>query len=151
MTAEVAIMNRMGIALAADSAVTLGIGKTYNTADKLFALSKFHPVGIMMYNNARIMDIECETIIKSYHDFLGTKSFDTLSEYARDFLHYLETFPYFSEEHLRSYFRSLCRITFSHVLSEFLDKLHKEFDGKENIENAQIDAAFNASLKEVKH
>ena len=46
MTAEVAIMNTQGIALAADSAVTLSIGKTYNSADKLFALSKDHPVGM---------------------------------------------------------------------------------------------------------
>jgi hypothetical protein len=34
MTAEVAIMNTQGIALAAGSAVTLSIGKTYNSADR---------------------------------------------------------------------------------------------------------------------
>jgi hypothetical protein len=57
MTAEVAILNKSGIALAADSAVTLGVGKTYNTADKLFALSKYHPVGIMIYSSASLMGI----------------------------------------------------------------------------------------------
>ena len=40
MTCEVAVMNKHGIALAADSAVTLGGGeKIYHGAEKLFALS----------------------------------------------------------------------------------------------------------------
>jgi hypothetical protein len=51
MTAEVVIMNRKGLAIAADSAVTLGgSGKIYNTVDKLFALSRYRPVGIMFFN-----------------------------------------------------------------------------------------------------
>jgi hypothetical protein len=52
MTTEVAIINKEAIALAADSAVTVKISddtKIYNSANKLFALSKFHPVGIMIY------------------------------------------------------------------------------------------------------
>jgi hypothetical protein len=150
MTAEVAIMNTQGIALAADSAVTLGVGKTYNSADKLFALSKYHPVGIMIYSSASIMDIEWETIIKSYRDFLGKKSFDALSEYAGDFINYLSKFPYFTEEQIQDYLRSVCFDVFSHVLSLFLDDLHAEFDGKENIELSRIDAVFAAALKNIK-
>jgi hypothetical protein len=150
MTAEVAIMNTQGIALAADSAVTLGVGKTYNSADKLFALSKYHPVGIMMYSSAGIMGIEWETIIKTYRDFLGTKSFDTLSEYAGDFINYLSKFPYFTDEQMKDYLKSVCFDVFSHVLSWFLDDLHAEFDGKENIEFSQIDAFFNTTLKNIK-
>jgi hypothetical protein len=48
MTAEVAVMNKIAIALAADSAVTIetpnGL-KAYHTANKVFTLSKFAPVG----------------------------------------------------------------------------------------------------------
>lgn len=42
MTAEVAILNREAVVIAADSAVTLGspVGKVYNSANKLFALSR---------------------------------------------------------------------------------------------------------------
>ncbi len=48
MTCEVAVMNKRGIALAADSAVTLGNGpKIYHTAEKLFPLSPSVPVAIM--------------------------------------------------------------------------------------------------------
>jgi hypothetical protein len=42
MTAEVAVMNKMAVALAADSAVTVshsGGFKIYNTVNKLFMLS----------------------------------------------------------------------------------------------------------------
>ena len=98
MTAEVAIMNTEGIAMAADSAVTLSGGKIYNSADKLFALSKYYPVGIMMYSSATIMGVAWEIIIKSYRDYLGSKSFDKLSEYETDFINYLSRFPYFTEK-----------------------------------------------------
>jgi hypothetical protein len=150
MTAEVAIMNTQGIALAADSAVTLGAGKTYNTADKLFALSKWQPVGIMIYSSASIMGIEWETIIKSYRDFLGSKSFDTLAEYAGDFINYLSKFPYFGEAQMQKYLERVCFDVFSHVLSWFLDDLRTEFDGKQNIEEASIAGVFNTTLKKIK-
>jgi hypothetical protein len=54
MTAEVAILNNNGIALAADSAVTIGHeeGKIFTSADKLFQLSECAPVGIMVYGSA---------------------------------------------------------------------------------------------------
>jgi hypothetical protein len=136
--------------LAADSAVTLGGGKTYNSADKLFALSKYHPVGIMMYRSTSIMGIEWETIIKSYRDSLGKKGFDTLSEYAYDFINYLSKFPYFTDEQMKEYLRSVCFDVFSHVLNWFLDNLHGEFDGKENIELSRIDAVFTTTLKTIK-
>ena len=54
MTAEIALMNKSAIALAADSAVTIegaGSNKVFNTANKLFTLSKHHPIGIMYYNS----------------------------------------------------------------------------------------------------
>ncbi|HHT9114254.1 MAG TPA: hypothetical protein ACFYD0_13115, partial [Candidatus Wunengus sp. YC65] len=76
MTAEIAIMNKEAIALASDSAVTM-LGesrqKIFTSANKLFALSKFHPVGIMVYGNAIFMDVPWETIIKIYRKDLGKK------------------------------------------------------------------------------
>lgn len=40
MTAQVAVLNTIGVALAADSAVTLGAAsKVYTSADKLFQLT----------------------------------------------------------------------------------------------------------------
>jgi succinate dehydrogenase flavin-adding protein (antitoxin of CptAB toxin-antitoxin module) len=92
MTAEIAIMNKTAIALAADSASTINMQKgqkIYNTVNKLFALSKYHTVGIMVYGNAEFMGVPLESIIKIYRSKLGTKKFDTLKQYADDFLSFL--------------------------------------------------------------
>jgi hypothetical protein len=77
MTAEVAILNKLGVALAADSVVTITTAngdKTYNTTNKLFTLSKFHPVGIMIFNGTEFNGIPFELIIKEFRDSLGKKS-----------------------------------------------------------------------------
>ena len=70
MTAEIAILNQAGVALAADSAVTISLPnddkKIYNTANKLFMLSKYHPVGIMIYNSSKVNGIDWEVIIKDF-------------------------------------------------------------------------------------
>jgi hypothetical protein len=151
MTAEVAIMNTRGIAMAADSAVTLGgSGKIYNSADKLFALSKYYPVGVMIYGSAGIMGIAWEIIIKSYRDFLGNKSFDKLSDYAGDFINYLSKFPYFTEKKMIDYLESGCFEVFSQILSWFLDDLLLEFNDKENIKLSKINSLFNTTLKNIK-
>lgn len=88
MTAEIAIMNAQAVALAADSAVTFG-SKVKNTANKIFAMSKFQPIAAMVYNNSDFAGLPWETVIKSYRNNLGPKSFDTVKEYAVDFFDYL--------------------------------------------------------------
>jgi hypothetical protein len=92
MTAEIAVLNRNGIALAADSAVTLQLpegSKIYHT-HKLFTLSKYRPVGIMIYGSAGLMGVPWETIIKLYRKNLGTKGFPTIEKYGADFFSFVE-------------------------------------------------------------
>jgi hypothetical protein len=94
MTAEIAIINKNAVALAADSAVTLSdpsTSKIYNTANKLFMLSKFEPVGIMIFGVAEFMSLPLETIIKMYRSHLGSKRFPRLLDYATDFFRFLES------------------------------------------------------------
>ena len=91
MTCEVAVMNRRGIALASDSAVTLGDSKKiYHTAEKLFLISPSLPVGIMTFGCADMMDVPWETIIKMYARKLGSGTFSALEEYAASFLSFIE-------------------------------------------------------------
>ncbi len=89
MTAEIAILNSSGIALAADSAVTIGAQKVYNSANKLFTLSKYQPVGIMVYDSADLMHVPWEIIVKEFRAELGEKSYETLNEYAEKFWEFL--------------------------------------------------------------
>lgn len=94
MTAEIAIMNKEAVALASDSAVTSNVGqgpKIFTSANKLFALSKYHPVGIMVYGNASLMHVPWEIVIKEYRKHLGDKTFSRLEEYADDFVKFIET------------------------------------------------------------
>ena len=91
MTSEVVVMNKLGIALASDSAATVyhaGRAKMYH-ADKLFMLSQVHPIGVMTYNNSTLLGIPWESIIKMFRRRLGDKEFPTLDEYADAFLEHL--------------------------------------------------------------
>jgi hypothetical protein len=88
MTAEIAVMNEEAIALAADSAVSGP--KIFTSANKIFALSKYHPVGIMVFANAQFLNVPWETIIKQYRRELGDRSFPTLAEHADHFLKYFD-------------------------------------------------------------
>lgn len=90
MTAEVAILNPHAVALAADSAVTVTYGegqsKIRQSANKIFSLSRFHPVGIMIYAAGSMNGIPWETAVKVYRRQLGDRCFGTVKEYAEDFL-----------------------------------------------------------------
>jgi len=101
MTAEIAILNKSAIALAADSKVTLSIAgrqKTYDTVNKLFSLSKTEPVGAMVYGNAEFMGFPWETILKEYRRRKPTKRFDTVFDWADDILAFLKDFFPFAHE-----------------------------------------------------
>lgn len=89
MTAEVAILNKHAVAMAADSAVTIGDQKIFNTVNKLFALSKHHPVGIMVYSSAEIMGVPVETVVKEFRKKLGRESREELEGYAQSFEEFL--------------------------------------------------------------
>ncbi|WP_180128943.1 MULTISPECIES: hypothetical protein [unclassified Acinetobacter] len=91
MTAEIAILNPHGVALAADSAVTIGSQKIINSAIKLFALSKTEPVGVMVYGNANLLNIPWETLIKIYRKEHAKSRFEKLENYAESFLSFLKT------------------------------------------------------------
>jgi hypothetical protein len=91
MTCEVAVMNTRGIALAADSAVTLGDGeKIYHNAEKLLQLVPNAPVGFMTFGAADLAGVPWETIVAGYQKHLGDKRYDTLREYLDDIVAFIE-------------------------------------------------------------
>lgn len=91
MSAGICIMNKNAIAMAADSAVTIGQHiAIHNSANKLFALSRYEPVGVIIYANASFMQIPIEIIIKQYKSYLSKKKFNSLEDYVLDFINYLE-------------------------------------------------------------
>lgn len=144
MTAEVAILNKSAVALAADSAVTIQHGrgfKIYNT-NKLFNLCESNPVGVMVYENADLMSVPWETIIKQYRKHLGSTTFNTLEEYGANFISYLNNNPLLFPEAVQDETALL-------TVSRYLTDLGKRID--KNIELITVKGAkvSEAQIKKV--
>lgn len=92
MTAEVALLNKLGIALAADSAVTISEGsdsrKVFNTADKLFEVSRTQPIACMVFSNLQFVQAPLQVLIKEFRAQCGTyERVADASSALLDFLH----------------------------------------------------------------
>lgn len=104
MTAIVGILNKHGVAIAADSATTVSNSqgrKVLNSATKIFQLSKKYPVAVMVYSNASFLDTPWELIIKLYCQRRGHKPKHHLSDWAKDFLDFLSDEDYFCNKELQ--------------------------------------------------
>jgi len=130
MTAEIAIMNKDAVALASDSAVTIVSGKgrkILTSANKIFELSKYHPVGIMIYGSANFMNIPWEPLIKIYRTKLGIKEFDSLDGYSKDFLNFLEkSNDLMPKKEKTNYVQNSILSYFENIKDDIKDNLNKE-------------------------
>lgn len=142
MTAEIAIMNKEAIALAADSAVTMGGGeseKIFTSANKLFALSKYQPVGIMVYGSAIFMGVPWETIIKVYRNNLVKKKFNALKEYTNNFIQFLDNGnPLFPDSVQDEYVKSSIYSYFNFVRRQITEKVYATIDEESQINDESI-------------
>lgn len=148
MTAEIAILNKSAVALAADSAVTIGQRKVYNSANKLFTLSKVQPVGVMIFGNADIMGVPWETIIKYYRGrHLQSTSFPTLKEYKEHFVNFLRTTTIFSEVLEEHYARQIIAFHLTKIREDIQAKL-KELAAKTNpFTDADVASSISTVIK----
>ena len=152
MTAEIAILNRNGIALAADSAVSIGASaqpKIYNTGNKLFSLSKRAPVGAMIYGNVLLTGTPWETVIKSFRQKLGAEVFETVSEYAEALIGYIEeTSALFSANQEQSEFELHCVELYEYLRQQIEDRLHSLFEASGVTTDADVSAVVAEVLQE---
>lgn len=73
MTAEIAILNRTAVTLAADSAITVGRARVWKNSNKLFAISSHNDIGIMIYGTGDYCGIPWEVAIRSLGVTLGNE------------------------------------------------------------------------------
>lgn len=125
MTAEIAILNKSAVALAADSAVTIGDNKVYNSANKLFSLSKYHPVGIMIYGGANFMEIPWEVLIKSFRNNIGSKKMDTLEDYKNSFIEYIKNNDQFKNNFNE---KKIIYRTFYKIMNKIIHKVQNKIE-----------------------
>lgn len=103
MTAEIAILNKSAIALAADSAVTISAGsnqeKIYDSADKLFELSCSDPIAVMINGGMNFMQVPLAVIVKRYRE--NCPRFKRVTEASDDFLQHLANFGVQSSKNVK--------------------------------------------------
>ena len=116
MTAIVGVLNKHGAAIAADSAVTMGnTHKVVNSANKIFTLSKYHPVAVMTYNNASFMGTPWDIIIKEYRKQLKDQWYPKLKDYVYNFIDFLHARNFFCDEDTQKSYML-------YILSDFYDR-----------------------------
>jgi len=141
MTAEIGVMNRIGVALAADSAVTIGgeARKVYSSADKLFQLSSVAPVGVMVYGSANFLNRPWETIVKSVRRELGSTTYPSLQGYADHFLDYLRRgAPVFQPTDDKEAARRLAMMLLLHLREEIEVRLDDEAEKRDGLTDEEV-------------
>jgi|WetSurMetagenome_2_1015567.scaffolds.fasta_scaffold67361_2 hypothetical protein len=151
MTSEIAIMNKEAVALATDSAVTLsrdGGHKIFTSANKLFCLSNCCPIGVMVYGNARLMGVPWESIVKEYRKLLATRKFPKLSDYANDFIRFLNKPNRFIpvREQDRFFAASIYRYFSLNLVYEIKKKVKEFFEKQGKITDSDISIIVDESI-----
>jgi len=148
MTAEIAVLNKSAVVLAADSAVTIGSGtgaKIYNSANKIFEIGRQNPIGLMIYNRMDFMGLPLEVLAKEFRRTRAEKSYETVAQCKDDF------FQFLSKEVDRSDLDELGNL--ASVTYSLLDYLAREFDYdlRDDIEatGKVLKSRFNNILKGV--
>jgi hypothetical protein len=119
MTAEVAILNKTAVALAADSAVTISSGnnqqKIFDSADKLFELSCFDPIAVMVNGDMNLSQTPLPVLIKEFREN-EAKKYESVYDASREFLTYLAKFGVNSPLQIKiDYFEGILRPWFERV------------------------------------
>lgn len=93
MTAIVGTINKRGVAFAADSAATHSVSskhKITNHANKIFELSKYHPVGVCICGNLDFLGLPWEEVFKLFRQELKETSYSSLKDYSIKFFEFLK-------------------------------------------------------------
>jgi len=157
MTAEAIVMNRSAVALAADSAVTIGradppgVSKTYEGANKLFELIKGSNIGIMIYSSAEINSTPWETIIKSYRQENPGFTASHVSDYTDHFLRYIAEHEHLlrPQDELLTAKNIAARDIYSHIIEGLYNRPEWElFRSNGTMIQSKMKAALNVIVDE---
>ena len=150
MTAIVGFMNKRGVAIAADSAVTFGnTHKVVNTGNKIFTLSKHSPVGVATFGSAAFMGTPWEIIIKLYRKQLGRKKYNSLDEYIKSFLEYLHQNDFFSSEDVEKRILRDRALDFYNICVSRIEKRDDCTHDEEKIVERELETCYQLNVQDV--
>jgi hypothetical protein len=152
MTAEIAILNKSAVALAADSAVTIAAGskeeKIFDTADKLFELSDRDPIGIMIYNVTSFVEVPLQILVKKFRR--ECPSCLNVSECATCFLRYLDEFGKNSSDTVKDYaIRAMASPVVWQINNAFQSEFRKKTKVQPEGEKEDLFKLINTTWREV--
>lgn len=90
MTSQVVLYNKLGVAIASDSAVTSGRGKVLNGSEKIFDLQAPHKIGILTSGLSTFMEYPWEVVLSAWSETLD-KSLSNVSDYSESLSKFLRT------------------------------------------------------------
>ena len=141
MTAVVGILNKRGIAIAADSAATItrnGRVKIENSANKMLRLSDVTPISIMIVGSARFLLTPWDIIVRRYRQKRGSISLPTVQAYIDDFFSHMATEKILFHENTQTRW-------LDYDLEAFWDKI------VENVPYTQINKGTVVNKKQILH
>lgn len=89
MTTQIILGNGHGIAVASDSAVTMGGRRTFDTSEKIYPLPLPHAVAVLHAGNVAFHGMPYSTIIGSWIQSIGGYQHRNLTEYVESFRKFL--------------------------------------------------------------
>ncbi len=153
MTAEVAVLNKSAVVLAADSAVTISRGssqeKTFDSADKLFELSNQDPIAVMINGDLDFMEAPLSVLIKQFREKCADG--DTVEEVAEKFLSFLSTFGSESPKHISdSEIRRTVKSLYNLLVKRVGDIFQERLDNSEFFETLGSGAELREKINELR-
>ena len=149
MTSEICISNRRALVLAADSAVTVTRWENGNRevryfkgANKIFQLSDFHPVGVMIFDSAELHKVPWEIILKDFRTTLGKKHCGGLSSYAEEFFKFIE-------ESQSIFTQDLRKRIFIETIDQAMIRMINHINEEPGVKEATDEAAANAAREKA--
>jgi hypothetical protein len=118
----------------------------FKGANKIFQVSNYHPVGMMIFDSADIMKVPWEVVVKQFRVSLGNKSFNDLKGYAEEFFSFLNgDARLFPQSVQKEAFLAAARVAVAGILL----RTKSREDADEAQRRADIDAAVAARRAEL--
>jgi len=113
MSAEIILLNKLGVAIAADSAITVGKrAAIFNNAQKIFPFPENIPLAFLYFSSTELMGIPIDVIFRRYMESVQSRKLklSTIRDYLQDLVQFVEknsdyfTFQAFEPRYLQMYF-----------------------------------------------
>ena len=132
MTTEIAVINKLGVALATDSAVTVSGDrqKVFDTGDKLFELCAHAPIAVMINGNMDLLGVPWEIIIKDFRDQAADETL-SIREWLDRLLAFASTHKAYDAHHVDRFIEAIADAEFVDIKRTITRRIYQAQAGVE--------------------